>query len=192
MIRKVATLGVALAIGAGLLAIAEPANAGTVQPFMVQHQAGPALEPVGGPTPVSPNSCSPDPTYTAWNGTGTFIGDASRVVRGRGPETISLTVTKTDTTGSNFTNTSGVSVSGIVFAAHDDISGGITMSVAAGTTYGASYTPPSGHLGWLQWGNWGYHYYWSYGHYAGCTWVTQSGAANSPIFTGKGFNHGYA
>jgi len=190
------TLCGVIAVGAGLLVAAAPANAdvgpSATQPFTIQSAEGDALPPVGGPTPVSPDTCSPDPTYTSWSPVTTWLGDPSRKTTGMGPMTLSVSVTNTDTTTSVFTTTVGVSASGIVASAHADISASIQMSVAAGTTLGATWQPAAGRLGWLEWGNWAIHYYWSYGHYAGCTWTVINGRAVSPRLSGKGFNYGYS
>jgi len=193
MITRVVPAAAILALGAGLL-LAVPAAAAspTSGAFTLQTTYGPALPPRGEANPETPNSCPPDPTYSTYNAVGLFLGDAARKVTGRGPETLSVTVTSSDAVGTSVSTTVGASVSGIIASARVDISAGISQTVTAGTTYGATYQVPSGHLGWLEWGNWGYHYSWSYGHYSGCTWVTESGTARSPQLSGKGFDHGYS
>jgi len=104
--------------------------------------------------------------------------------------TLVVQVTSTDSVTTTFTTTVGVSTSGIIASAKADISASIAMTVASGTTLGATHYLSSGQYGRLEWGNWAVHYYWSYGHYAGCTWVVTNGRAVSPRLSGKGFNWG--
>lgn len=71
-----------------------------------------------------------------------------------------------------------------------DINGSIAYTKTTSIDMGASYTVPSGVLGWLQWGSWGYSYGWKHYQYSASCGVVLlgSGTAKTPA-QNPGFNH---
>lgn len=142
--------------------------------------------------PAKPAGCPADASYVADHPSSAWVGDPARKVTGVGPMTLAIATSTSDTITGVVGGTSGFSISGVIFAAKQDINYSISKAVTAGTTFTGTYIVPAGRHAWLQWGSWGYHYNWHYGSYAGsCVYrVTKSGTATSPTLSGKGFSHG--